>query len=193
MKYWPCGSPARRPSRSDDLRRARTLPGRAVDRAAVEHRLQDDVAARDRALEVDGRRVARRRLHQAGEQRGFRHRQLRRRLAEVTARRCLDAVQTVAEVDLVQIQLEDFVLGERALEPPREDQFLQLPADGLVRRQEALPRELLRDRAAALRGAAVAKVGDRRSRHAADVEAAVIVEPLIFDGEDRVDEVRRNV
>ena len=39
----------------------------------------------------------------------------------------------------------------------------------------------------------LAKVGDRRRHGTGDVEPAVIVEALIFDGEDGVDEVRRNV
>ena len=82
-------------------------------------------------------------------------------LAEVAARRRLDAVEAVAEVHLVQIQLEDLVLRVRRSMRAGEDQLLQLAADRLVRRQEALPRELLRDRAAALRGAAVAEVGER--------------------------------
>ena len=72
--------------------------------------------------------VARRRLQQSGEQRRFAERQLRRLLAEVAARRGFGAVEAVAEIDLVQIQLEDFVLGEVMLELRGEQQFLQLAA-----------------------------------------------------------------
>ena len=79
-------------------------------------------------------------------------------LAEVAARGGLDAVQAVAEVDLVQIQLEDLLLGVEVLDVRREDDFLQLPAICLVAREEALSRELLRDRAAAFGAPALLKV-----------------------------------
>ena len=65
---------------------------------------------RDRAIEVDRRRVARRRLDQAGEQRRFVDVQVAGGLAEVAARRRLDTIQAVAEIHLVQVQLEDLLL-----------------------------------------------------------------------------------
>ena len=78
------------------------------------------------------------------------------------------------------------------LDPLGENQLLELAADRLVRRQKALTRELLRDRAAALRGAPVPDVGHRRGADADEIEAVVIVEPLILDGDERLDEMRGN-
>jgi hypothetical protein len=49
----------------------RLLVGRRVDRVVVAHRLEHDVAPRERAIEVDRGRVGRGRLDQAGEQRRF--------------------------------------------------------------------------------------------------------------------------
>ena len=114
-------------------------------------------------------------------------------LAEVAARRRFDAVQAVAEVDLVEVELENLGLLVQHLDAFGEDELLQLPADGLVGREEALTRELLRDRAAALRGAAVADVGERGRRDANQVEPVMLVETLIFDRDDRVDQIRRIV
>ena len=118
---------------------------------------------------------------------------LGRVLAEVAARRRFDAVQTVAEIHLVQVELEDLRLAVDALDARREDQFLDFAAIRLVRRQKALTRELLGDRAAALRLPPVPDVGQRRGGDADEVEAAVIVEPLILDRDERLRQVGRNL
>jgi hypothetical protein len=47
-------------------------------------------------------------------------------LAEVVARRLLDAVAAVTEVDVVQVELEDLVLRELLLEPAREERLADL-------------------------------------------------------------------
>src|SRR5206468_1083893 len=145
-----------------------------------------DVAACLRALYVRRRRVARRRFHETGEQRGLGHRQIFRLLTEIAARRCLDAVESIAEVDLVEIQLENFRLRVQVLDLRSEDEFLNLTANCFVLRQKALTRELLRERARALRGAPVPQVGHGSERDANGVEAVVSVEVLIFDGNQRL-------
>jgi hypothetical protein len=114
-------------------------------------------------------------------------------LAEEAERRRFDAVEAVAEIHLVQVQLEDLVLGELTLDPPREHRLFQLAPQRLVGREKALARELLRQRAAALRRAVRAKVVERRGHHANHVDAAVIVETLILDGNDRVHHVGRDL
>jgi hypothetical protein len=113
-------------------------------------------------------------------------------LAEEAERCRLDAVETVAEVHLVQIQLEDLFLRELAFEPRGHDNFLQFAADRFVAREKALSRELLRDRAAALRGAAFTQVGERRAHDAHEVNARVIVKPLVLNRQERAHEVRRH-
>src|SRR6266542_3619741 len=76
------------------------------------------------------RRQARRRLDEAREQRRLRNRHLPGRLAEVTLRRGLDAIRAGAEIDPVEVELEDLLLGKLALEPERQHDFLELARDG---------------------------------------------------------------
>ena len=64
----------------------------------------------------------------AGERGALGQRQLRRGLLEVELRRRADAVDAVAEVDLVQVQLEDLVLRVLLLDPDRQRQLLELAA-----------------------------------------------------------------
>ncbi len=58
--------------------------------------------------------------------------------------------------------------------------------------RKALTRELLRQRAAALRLAPLAQVVYGCAEHADDVHASVVVEPLVLDRENRVDQVPGN-
>ena len=171
----------------------RRVIGGAVDRPAVAHRLEHDIAPRDRAIEVDRRRVGRRRLDEAGQQRRFLDVEVARMCAEEAERCGFDAVEAVAEIDLVQIQLEDLILGELTFETPREDGLFHLPPKCLVRAEKTLSGQLLRERTAALRRAVRAQVRHGRGEDAHQVDAAVIVEALIFDRDDRVHEVRRDV
>ena len=85
--------------------------------------------------------------------RGLGQRDVAHVLAEEDARGLRDAVNlerpALAEHDVVQVQLEDLVLGEARLEHERHELFLELAAQGLLRRQERVLDDLLRDRAAA--------------------------------------------
>jgi hypothetical protein len=55
----------------------------------------------------------------------------------------------VAEIHLVAVEGEDLVFGVPTLDLEREDRFLDLALDRLLRFEEQLARELLRQRAGA--------------------------------------------
>jgi hypothetical protein len=81
---------------------------------------------------MGARIVVSRELRHGREQRGLRDVDLAHRLAEEDLRRRLDAVGTRAEVDLVQIELEDGVLREGPLQLPRHPRFLQFARELLL-------------------------------------------------------------
>ncbi len=112
-------------------------------------------------------------------------------LAEKAARRGLDAVQPVAEIHLVQIELENLRLGVHPLDARGEEELLNLPMQRLVGREETLTGELLGNRAGALSGAAAPDVGQRGGSDADEIVASVFVESLILDRGQRVNDVRR--
>src|SRR5262249_24173113 len=91
-------------------------------------------------------RVPRVRIREArGELRGLERTNARGGLAEVSARRRLHAVDAGAELDDVEVELQDSSLGQRALKLPGEDELTQLPERAPGRRQPQVLRELLRD------------------------------------------------
>ena len=124
----------------------------------------------------------------AGEQRALLEVQVLGRLVEVEPRRGADPVDVVREEDLIQVELEDLVLGVVLLDPLGEGQLLELPGDRLVVRigLERVLHELLRDRRAALDDAAGADVRDRRADQREDVDRAMVIEPGVLRREHRL-------
>ena len=127
-----------------------------------------------------------RRSDDARQHRGFGHGEIGRRLAEVAARGRFRAVEAIAEIHLVQIDLENLVLAVELLDPLRENRFAQFAAKRLVAREKADARELLRDRARAFGRAALADVGEHGADDADAVDAVVVVETRVFDSDDRI-------
>jgi hypothetical protein len=150
------------------------------------HAPEDVALALDRARRVDHRVEARRRLRQPREHGRLGSAQLREWLVEVGARRRGEAVRALAEVDLVQIQLEDLLLAQRVLDAQREQDLDDLARVGALVRQEELARELHRDRARTLLLAAGEQVRHRGARHADRVDADVLEEAGVLGGEHGV-------
>ena len=77
-----------------------------------------------------------------------------RAMAEEAARGGVDAEGAAAEIDPVEIEFEDLVLGEAPFERHRQDAFAHLADEAAVVGQEDVARELLGEGRAALRPAA---------------------------------------
>ena len=114
---------------------------------------------------------------------------LARRLAEIALRGGLDAVGAGAEIDAVEIELEDLSLAELALEPERQHQLLHLAPERALLGQEQVLGELLGEGRAALRHAAAKHVGDHGAGEADRVDAEVAVEPAVLDRDERLRQV----
>ena len=125
-------------------------------------------------------------LGQAGEQRALLERELLRRLAEIAARRQLDAPGAAAEIDGVEIKLEDLVLAQRRLDPRRHDHLADLALVGQVVAHQQVLHHLLGDGRAALRAPGLREVADEGADQAALVDALVLVEALVLGGDERL-------
>ena len=133
------------------------------------------------------RRVLRRRLEQAGEQRGFGEIDLPHRLAEVVLRRRLDAEGAAAHVGAVEVEFQDLALGEAALQQQGEKRFLDLALQGALGGQEQVLGHLLGYRRAALHHLVCLQIGGERAERAVDVDAPVLEEAPVLGGERRLD------
>ncbi len=151
----------------------------------LEHAAEHVVAPLDRARRIADRVAGRRKLRQRGQHRAFGNGQLIERLAVVELGRRRDAVRAMAEEDLVEVELEDLVLGQRALDAEREEDLGELARVADFRAEEEVARDLLGDRRAA--GHVLAAGRDDQpdgAEDAADVDAPVGVEIGILGGEE---------
>ena len=137
------------------------------------------------------RRVARGRLEQAGEQRRLRQRDEARRPAEIAARGGLDPVGAAAEIDAIEIELEDLLLGEALLEPHRIDHLFAACAvmvrSGRRNRFLASCWVMVEPPSTTRRPR---RCGTRRGP-ARRVDAEMRVEAAVLGGEHRLHQVRR--
>ena len=95
--------------------------------------------------------VVARPLGQAGEQGALLELERIGGFSEIASRRQLDAPGAAAEIDRVEIELEDLVLAERALEARRHDHLADLALVGEVVAHQQVLHDLLGDGRAALR------------------------------------------
>jgi hypothetical protein len=107
-------------------------------------------------------------------------------VVEVRQRSLLDAVGAVAEIDRVQVGGQDLVLGPALLELPGERGLLELAADRAPTLHVGVLDELLCDGRSALDHLLVAHVLPDRAQDPVDVHAAVLVEALVLDRDDRL-------
>ncbi|MNX71375.1 hypothetical protein D3C86_1026890 [compost metagenome] len=109
-------------------------------------------------------------------------------LAEVVERGSLDAVAVVAPVDLVQVHLQDLGLGVAVLDLDGKPGVGDLAPPALVVGQKEVLGELLRDGARALGLAALGEVREGGAGDALEVDAVVVVEAVVLDGDDGLDQ-----
>src|SRR6185436_5262015 len=106
-------------------------------------------------------------------------------------RSLFDTVGTRAEVNPVEVELKNLRLGELALEPDREQRLLQLAIDRALLREEKIFCELLRNRRATLGNPAMKHVGDQGAADAVGIDAAMLVEAPVLDGDESFGNVGR--
>ena len=166
----------------------RLLGERPRDAPLVAQQRQHQVVPGERLVGMPAGVVVGGRLGEAGEERRLGEGQLAGRVAEVLARRRLDPLGSVAEIDVVEVELEDLLLRVAALDLLRHPDLEELAASRLLLAGDALGEdvagELHRDRAEPLREAAGPQVGEHRAPHPLPVHSAVLVEALVLDGEE---------
>jgi hypothetical protein len=172
-------------ARHAHARRVGALLGGGADEPLLAHAGQHDLAARESAFFVRPGGKRRRRADEAGHDRGLEEAEVLGPLAVELPRHGLDAEGPRAEGHAVEVQLEDLVLGELLLDEHGQDGFLGLPPDRTLRGQEQRARELLRDRATALREPAAADVARDGAAQPDGVDAAVPIEAMVLDRDDR--------
>ena len=162
----------------------RSLEVGLSDEAGFEHAAQHILLAHGGARRIDHWVVCRWRLWQARQHRGFSQAERVQRLAVVGPCGHGKAVGALAEVDLVEVDLEDLVLAQVVFDLEGEQGFVELAGKGALARQEEVFRHLHGDGRGARADAAMQGVAGGCAQDAEVVDPAVLVETFVFGCED---------
>src|SRR5262245_46550300 len=132
-------------------------------------------------------------LGQAAKKRAFLDRELLRRLAEIAARGELDAPGAAAEIDGIEIELDNLRLAERLLDPRRHDHLADLALVGQVFAHQQVLDDLLGDGRAALRAPGGGEIADEGADQAALVDPLMLIETFVLGREKGLLHVLRDV
>ena len=163
------------------------------DEALLAHPREDHVAAFDRAIEVGPWRERGRGSGEPRDKRALGEVQCFGGPSEQVPRHRFDAVDACAEIDAVEIELENLPLGQLRVDHQREGGLADLAAVRLLVRQEQRAGELLRERAAPFDRARRTEIAVDRAAERNRIDARVNEEAVILDGDERVLEVGRDV
>ena len=129
-------------------------------------------------------------IRQPGEERSLRQCQVLGGLSEIDLGGGLNPGRVMAVIDAVQVQLQDVVLAVLGFEGRRQHGLAQLAHDRLLwGLQDGDLCQLFRNRAGALLRAAGDDIDNAGLDDPAPVDAVVLVEVLVLDGDRRVAEV----
>ncbi len=159
--------------------------------AVLDHALHDPITAGLCRERETSRIVAVRCLGQTGEEGGFAECQLVERLVEIGERSRGHTIGAGTEINLVEVEFQNTVLGQRSLDPRCEQNLLDLAFDRNLVRQQHVLGDLLGDRRGADGTAVRAKpahIGDRGAHDRDRVDAVMAVEVLVLGGKEGVDD-----
>ncbi len=155
------------------------------DPAVLDHAVEHAVARDLRRLGVTVEPTVFRRLRQRHQQRRFRQRQPLRLLAEIGDRGRANAFEIAAIGRQRQIQIEDLVLAQLALDLDGAHHLMQLGVNRALMPRLHQPRQLHGDGRAAGDDVAACDKLERRARQRQRIDAAMRVEALVLIGEQQ--------
>ena len=133
-----------------------------------------------RTLRVNNRIEGRRRFRQTCQHCRFRDIQFLERLTKVDLGRCAKAISALSEENLVDVELENLILGKVLFNLERQQGFIKLANVGLFRRKEEVLCHLLRDGGRSLAPTTTNEVAQRCARDALRIHAPMLVEAFVF-------------
>ena len=117
-------------------------------------------------------------------------------MSKIGPRRRLHPEGAAPERDLVQIELEDFLLGQHLLDAAGENHFLEFAGDRIFVAQQQVLGDLLGDGRSAhrtLASAGLARIVEHGVGGAEEVNAAMAEEGLVLSGEIGLDQLLREI
>ena len=165
---------------------------RSIDIAQVQHTAEDIIAPRCGSLWIIDRVDARRRLGQCRDHGHLRQRQLVNAKPVIDPCCSLYTVGTIPQVDLVEVQLENFILAERPLDAKCQQDLRQLAQVGLLAGKKEITRHLHGDGACATSLFTGTRQFNGSSHQPREVHAGVFIEMIVLGSQEGLHHQRRD-
>ena len=157
---------------------------RGRDVAEFVHAAQYVMLAEPGPVGIDDRVVGGRRFGQSGEHRCLGDGNVFERLAEINLCGGSETIGTLTKENLIDIQLKNLVFCQIAFYLERQQGFIELAGIGLFASQEEVAGNLLGDGRSALAFTAADQVGADGTQDAGVIDAAMLVEAIVFCRQD---------
>ena len=176
-----------------DGRLARGFVNEIINLSQCKQAFEYMVAALGGARRVGDWVVPGRRFGQAGQHGDFGNAQAFKFDPVIHLRGRGESVGAVAEKNLVEIQLQNFILGQGALYVEGEQHLFQFAGVGSLRREEKISRHLHGNGARPLRAGFAAQVAHHGAQDSGKIDAGVVIEAVVFGDQHGVNQQRRGV
>ena len=166
------------------------------DKTLLDHPADHVVAAPESCGHIRIGGIDRGAAENPGDERRFLQGEVGDALAEIEIRRRLHSVDSMVEVELVAVQLQDLFFGVLFFDLQGEVHLFELPADGLLGIEEQEAGQLLGDGASALglaKQTARPDVLFERPQDSQEVHAAMVIKTGVLGGDDGLFQNIRNL
>ena len=150
------------------------------------HATQHILLSGFRAGKVYYRIVFGRRFGQAGQHRKFGQTEFAHRFAEVSTRGSFKAISALPEINLIDIKLENLVLGEIAFDLDGQHGLGQFARKSFFIRQKKIARHLHGDSRGSLFGAAGEQIRTDSAQDTYCIHAPMAIETLVFSRDNGI-------
>ena len=113
--------------------------------------------------------------------------------AEISLGGGLHAIGAGAEINLIQIEFQDFILGILFFNLKCDDRFLHFAFPGSLLCQKCILRQLLRDRATAFRYAAGRNVDPDSAQDRTGIDPGMLVKAIVFQRNESILQIFRHL
>src|SRR4029077_19910371 len=168
-----------------DLRYLRLLGLRRRKFLQLNHAIENGIALDGRAGGVPEGRKTIRASNQAGEERGLGKVQLGCAFAEISLRGCFNTITTSAEINAINVKLENLLLGELTFDAQSHHRFEQFPTHGAAAQRKAVARELLGNAAGSFLGRVTQNVVSKGPENAVPINPSMLIEASVLARQHR--------
>ena len=152
----------------------------------LKHVVQNILLTQLGTFRIDNRVIGRRSLRQPRQHGGFRQSQLFDIFIKIDLRGRRETISALTQVNLIEIQLKDFILTQRLLDFISKQRLIELSRKCLFTAQIKILRHLLRNRTCARLHTACYNIIDSRPCDTPNVHTPMLIKPLILGCNNRI-------